>query len=51
MQEPKFSPNGKLVAFISDNNLFYQDLESGKITQITNGKKNSVINGLGDWVI
>ena len=51
VQEPKFSPNGKLVAFISDNNLFYQDLESGKITQITNdGKKNSVINGLGDWV-
>ena len=39
------------MAFISDNNLFYQDLESGKITQITNdGKKNSVINGLGDWV-
>ena len=52
VQEPKFSPKmGKLVAFISDNNLFYQDLESGKITQITNdGKKNSVINGLGDWV-
>ena len=40
VQEPKFSPNGKLVAFISDNNLFYQDLESGKITQITNdGRK------------
>ena len=36
---------------LQKNNLFYQDLESGKITQITNdGKKNSVINGLGDWV-
>ncbi|HBR10919.1 MAG TPA: S9 family peptidase [Chryseobacterium sp.] len=51
IQEPKFSPDGSKVAFIVDNNLFYQDLASGKITQITNdGKKNSVINGLGDWV-
>jgi dipeptidyl-peptidase-4 len=51
IQEPKFSPDGSKVAFIVDNNLFYQDLTSGKITQITNdGKKNSIINGLGDWV-
>lgn len=51
IQEPKFSPDGTKVAFIADNNLFYQTLDSGKITQITNdGKKNSVINGLADWV-
>ncbi|MFT3920685.1 S9 family peptidase [Cloacibacterium sp.] len=51
VQEPKFSPDGSKVAFIVDNNLFYQDLSSGKITQITtDGKKNSIINGLGDWV-
>ncbi|WP_312761103.1 S9 family peptidase [Epilithonimonas sp.] len=51
IQEPKFSPDGSKVAFIVDNNLFYQDLTSGKITQITtDGKKNSIINGLGDWV-
>lgn len=51
IQEPKFSPDGSKVAFIVDNNLFYQDLTSGKITQITNGgKKNHIINGLGDWV-
>ena len=51
IQEPKFSPDGSKVAFIVDNNLFYQDLSSGKINQITtDGKKNSVINGLGDWV-
>jgi dipeptidyl-peptidase-4 len=51
IQEPKFSPDASKVAFIVDNNLFYQDLASGKITQITNdGKKNSIINGLGDWV-
>lgn len=51
VQEPKFSPNGNLVAFVVDNNLFYQDLNSNKITQITfDGKKNSIINGIGDWV-
>ena len=30
IQEPKFSPDGSKVAFIVDNNLFYQDLTSGK---------------------
>lgn len=51
VQEPSFSPDGGKVAFISDNNLFYQDLNSGKITQITSdGKKNSILNGLADWV-
>ena len=51
VQEPNFSPDGSKVAFIADNNLFYQDLNSDKITQITtDGKKNSVLNGLADWV-
>lgn len=51
VQEPTFSPDATKVAFIADNNLFYQDLDSGKITQITNdGKKNAIINGLSDWV-
>ena len=51
VQEPGFSPDGSKVAFIADNNLYYQDLNSGKITQITtDGKKNSILNGLADWV-
>ncbi|WPO83521.1 S9 family peptidase [Chryseobacterium sp. JJR-5R] len=51
VQEPRFSPDGTKVAFIADNNLFYQHLDSGKIIQITNdGKKNAVLNGLADWV-
>lgn len=51
VQEPKFSPDGRLVAFISGNNLYYQDLSSEKITQITfDGEKNKIINGLADWV-
>lgn len=51
LQEPKFSPNGNFVAFISENNLYYQDLNTEKITQITHdGKYNHIINGLADWV-
>jgi dipeptidyl-peptidase-4 len=51
VQEPKFSPDAAKVAFVVDNNLYYQDLASGKITQITtDGKKNFIINGIGDWV-
>lgn len=51
IQEPRFSPNGEYVAFIANNNLFYQDLKSKEITQITfDGEKNKIINGLADWV-
>ncbi|MEG2509558.1 MAG: DPP IV N-terminal domain-containing protein, partial [Chryseobacterium sp.] len=51
VQEPRFSPDASKISFIVDNNLFYQDLNSGKITQITqHGVKNKVLNGLADWV-
>ena len=51
VQEPKFSPDGRFIAFISGNNLYYQDLSSEEITQITfDGEKNKIINGLADWV-
>ncbi len=50
-QEPSFSPDGKKVAFVCNNNLYIKDLESGKTTQITtDGKKNKIINGIPDWV-
>lgn len=51
VQEPRFSPDATKVAFVSENNLYYQDLNSGKITQITeHGVKNKILNGLADWV-
>jgi len=46
-----FSPDGEKVAYVQDNNLFYKDLGSGEIVQISNdGKENKVINGDADWV-
>lgn len=51
VQEPRLSPDASKVAFIAENNLFYQDVNTGKITQITtDGKKNEILNGLADWV-
>jgi len=48
---PTFNPQGDKVAFVFENNIYYQDLSSGKITQVTkDGKKNSIINGASDWV-
>ncbi|QKG79803.1 S9 family peptidase [Tenuifilum thalassicum] len=46
-----FSPDGKKVAFVRDNNIFIVDLLTFKEKQITfDGKYNSIINGDPDWV-
>lgn len=51
VQEPTFSPDGTKIAYAKANNLFVYDLVSRKTTQITtDGKKNSIINGITDWV-
>jgi dipeptidyl-peptidase-4 len=51
VQEPTFSPDGSKIGFAKANNLFILDIASGKTTQVTtDGKKNSIINGITDWV-
>jgi dipeptidyl-peptidase 4 len=46
-----FSPDGKNVAFVRDNNIFIRNLASGTETQVTtDGKVNEIINGATDWV-
>ena len=51
-QVPSFSPDGKMIAFVRDNNLhlvklMYNNSES-QVT--TDGKFNEVLNGIPDWV-
>lgn len=44
-------PSSNRVAFVFENNLYYQELGSGKVVQVTeDGKKNEIINGHTDWV-
>jgi len=51
IQEPTFSPDGDKIAFVYQNNLYYQDLTKGKTTQLTfDGEDNKIINGVSDWV-
>ncbi len=48
---PSFSPNGRKIAYVFENNLYMYDLASGKHTAITrDGKWNFIINGNADWV-
>ena len=51
IQEPTFSNDASKIAYGFENNLYIKDLKSGETSQITtDGKKNSIINGITDWV-
>jgi dipeptidyl-peptidase-4 len=51
IQEPTFSSDGNKIAYAFENNLYVFDLLLNKEMQITSdGKKNSIINGITDWV-
>lgn len=51
IQEPVFSPEGTKIAYAKENNLYVYTIANGKTTQLTtDGKKNSIINGITDWV-
>jgi len=51
IQEPTFSPDGSMIAYAKENNLYVYNLASNQSTPITtDGQKNSIINGITDWV-
>jgi len=46
-----FSPDGNMVAFVRDRNLFIKNLKFGSESQITwDGAENKISNGAPDWV-
>jgi dipeptidyl-peptidase-4 len=48
---PTFSPDGRKIAYVYENNLYLYDIASAKTTPVTNdGKWNVIINGNADWV-
>ena len=51
-QVPVFSPDGSMVAFVRNNNIFlikrYFGNSESQVTE--DGKRNEIINGIPDWV-
>jgi dipeptidyl-peptidase-4 len=45
-----FSPDGRHVAYVSQNNVFVQALDNLRITLLTRDGSDTVVNGTSDWV-
>ncbi len=50
-RDAQFSPDGHMVAFGRDNNLFIKKLDYWtEVAVTTDGKTNEIINGVSDWL-
>lgn len=45
----KFSPNGKKVAYVSEYNIYVEELSTGRVMPMTTGGTRKIINGTFDW--
>lgn len=46
----KFSPDGTRVGYVRENDLYVENIDSGKITRLTSNGSATMINGTSDWV-
>lgn len=46
----KFSPDGRHVAYVRDNNLYVEETAGAAIRQLTKDGSETIINGTSDWV-
>src|SRR5690606_38876882 len=46
----KYSPDGKRIAFVSGNNIYAEDVNTGIMKQLTADGTRKRINGTFDWV-
>jgi dipeptidyl-peptidase 4 len=46
----KFSPDGTRVGYVRENNLYVEDLATGRIAQLTRDGSKRIVNGTFDWV-
>ncbi|MDE7411420.1 MAG: S9 family peptidase [Paramuribaculum sp.] len=50
VQSPLFSPDGRMIAFVADNNIFIKKLDyNTEVAVTTDGMYGAVINGIPDW--
>lgn len=48
---PTFSPDGRMVAFVRDGNIFIKKFDYDTESQVTDDARfNSIMNGITDWV-
>ena len=45
----KFSPNGDRVAYVIKNNIYVENINTGRIQQLTDDGSETIINGTSDW--
>ncbi len=51
VRDASFSPDGRMVAFARNNNLFIKKLDfKTEVAVSTDGKPNEILNGIADWV-
>ncbi len=46
----KLSPDKKYAAYVSKNNIYLENLNTGKIEKLTTDGNDAIINGTTDWV-
>jgi dipeptidyl-peptidase-4 len=50
MMFAKFSPDGTRVAYVSNRNIFVEELATSAVKQLTSDGNSEIINGTFDWV-
>ncbi|HRH61576.1 MAG TPA: DPP IV N-terminal domain-containing protein, partial [Chitinophagaceae bacterium] len=45
----KFSPDGKMIAYVQQHNIYTEDISNGNIKQLTFDGTRQLINGTFDW--
>lgn len=46
----KLSPDGLHAAYVHANNIYVEEIASGRIKQVTKDGSDTIVNGTGDWV-
>lgn len=46
----KFSPDGTRVGYVRENDLYVENIDTGKITRLTSNGSPTMVNGTSDWV-
>jgi len=46
----KFASDNRRVGYVREKNVYVEDIETGKILQLTNDGSDNMVNGTSDWV-